>query len=40
MVDMNTGYPANSLPDGVHPNQNGYVWMADVWYKAIKDLLP
>jgi lysophospholipase L1-like esterase len=40
LVDMNTGYPANSMPDGVHPNQAGYAWMADVWYKAIQDLLP
>ena len=33
--------PANNLAsDGVHPNDQGYVYMANVWYDAIKDLLP
>lgn len=40
MVDMNSDYPPNSLPDTIHPNQAGYVFMAEVWYEAIKDLLP
>ncbi|HEU5075750.1 MAG TPA: SGNH/GDSL hydrolase family protein [Polyangiaceae bacterium] len=33
--------PASGLAsDGVHPNDQGYVYMADVWYEAIKDVLP
>lgn len=40
LVDMSTGYPDNSLPDGIHPNQAGYVWMANTWYKAVGSLLP
>ncbi len=27
------------LGDGVHPNQQGYAFMADVWYAAIEDVL-
>ena len=26
--------------DGTHPNDQGYAYMAGVWYAAIKDLLP
>ena len=26
--------------DGVHPNDQGYAYMAGIWYAAIKDLLP
>ena len=26
--------------DGVHPTDQGYATMADVWYTAIKDVLP
>jgi len=39
LVDMNSGFPANALGDGVHPNQKGYEWMAGVWYEAIKGAL-
>ncbi|MGE5783811.1 MAG: GDSL-type esterase/lipase family protein [Myxococcales bacterium] len=39
MVDMSK-LPTNQLADGVHPNDAGYSYMADVWYAAIKDLLP
>lgn len=35
LADLNTTYPANSLPDNVHPNNYGYSWMADQWYGAI-----
>jgi lysophospholipase L1-like esterase len=24
----------------VHPSDKGYAFMADLWYKAIKDYLP
>lgn len=39
MVDMSK-MPTSQLADGVHPNDAGYSYMADVWYAAIKDLLP
>lgn len=39
LVDMSKMATAN-LADGVHPNDTGYAYMADVWYAAIKDLLP
>lgn len=39
-VDCNK-VPAGGLSaDGVHPNDQGYTYMAGVWYAAIKDLLP
>ena len=39
-VDVNK-IPLTSLSsDGVHPNDQGYVYMAGIWYAAIKDLLP
>jgi lysophospholipase L1-like esterase len=28
-----------SRSDNVHPNDQGYVYMANVWYAAIEDLL-
>ncbi|WP_437670178.1 SGNH/GDSL hydrolase family protein [Sorangium sp. So ce131] len=40
LVDMHSGFPASELPDSVHPNEAGYVRMANVWYGAIGDLLP
>jgi autotransporter-associated beta strand protein len=47
IVDMNTNYPSGNLPDGVHPNDTGYAWMAQQWYNAIiasasfgSDILP
>ena len=39
MVDMSK-MPTSELSDGVHPNDTGYSYMADIWYAAIKDLLP
>lgn len=37
LVDMFKNYPSNGLSgDGVHPDQQGYDWMAGVWYDAIK----
>jgi lysophospholipase L1-like esterase len=38
-VDMSK-LPVTDLSDGTHPNDRGYAYMADVWYAAIKDLLP
>jgi lysophospholipase L1-like esterase len=32
--------PADIASDSVHPNDQGYAYMANVWYAAIKDLLP
>ncbi len=40
LVDLYTGWPANSSSDGVHPNVAGYKWMAGVWYGAISGVLP
>lgn len=35
-VDLNTQFPANGLdPDGVHPNDAGFSWMALQWHEAI-----
>ncbi len=40
LVDMSQ-MPLSSLAsDSVHPNDQGYDFMADVWYSAISDLLP
>ena len=40
-VDMSKmPVPADIASDNVHPNDQGYVYMAGVWYAAIKDLLP
>jgi lysophospholipase L1-like esterase len=37
LVDMFKSFPSAGLSnDGVHPNQQGYDWMAGVWYEAIK----
>jgi lysophospholipase L1-like esterase len=37
LVDLNTGFPVSTglIKDGVHPNDTGYVWMAQKWYEAI-----
>jgi lysophospholipase L1-like esterase len=42
LVDMHTGFQVSTMlsSDGVHPNQTGYNHMGDVWYAAIKALLP
>jgi lysophospholipase L1-like esterase len=40
LVDMFKSFPSAGLSnDGVHPNQQGYDWMAGVWYEAIKSCL-
>jgi lysophospholipase L1-like esterase len=40
-VDMSKlPVPADLNSDGTHPNDQGYAYMAGVWYAAIKDLLP
>ena len=40
LVDMFKNFPSAGLSsDGVHPNQQGYDWMAGVWYDAIKGYL-
>ena len=38
MVDMSK-LPTSQLT-GVHPNDQGYAYMANIWYAAIKDFLP
>jgi hypothetical protein len=38
-VDMSK-LPTSNLSDGTHPNDQGYAYMADIWYAAIKELLP
>jgi lysophospholipase L1-like esterase len=40
VVDMNKIPMTDLSSDGVHPNDQGYAYMAGVWYAAIKDLLP
>lgn len=39
-VDMSKMPRSGLAQDGVHPNDQGYAFMADVWYEAIKDYLP
>jgi lysophospholipase L1-like esterase len=39
-VDMNKIPMTDLSSDGVHPNDQGYVYMAGIWYAALKDLLP
>lgn len=40
LVDMFKTFPSAGLSgDGVHPNQQGYDWMAGGWYEAIKSYL-
>ena len=31
MVDMYTGFPRETLADGIHPTDAGYAWMAEKW---------
>jgi hypothetical protein len=42
VVDQHTGFQVSTMlsTDGVHPNQTGYNHMGDVWYAAIRDVLP
>ena len=37
LVDMNTSFPKSTGmgADGIHPNDAGYVWMAEQWKQAI-----
>ncbi|HVY25637.1 MAG TPA: SGNH/GDSL hydrolase family protein [Polyangiaceae bacterium] len=40
-VDMSKlPVPADLHSDGTHPNDQGYAYMANVWYAALKDFLP
>ncbi len=39
-VDQNKIPTGGLSSDGVHPDDQGYAYMAGVWYAAIKDLLP
>jgi len=39
-VDMNAMPLSNLASDNVHPNDQGYSYMADIWYAAIEDVLP
>jgi acyl-CoA thioesterase-1 len=36
VVDMYTGFPVSTLwGDGIHPNDSGYQWMANVWRQKL-----
>jgi lysophospholipase L1-like esterase len=39
MVDM-TSFPSTDFGNGVHPSDQGYVYMGNLWYQAIKGYLP
>jgi acyl-CoA thioesterase I len=39
-VDMSQMPTSSLASDGLHPNDTGYTYMADVWYTAIKSYLP
>ena len=39
-VDMSKLPLSDLHSDGTHPNDQGYTYMAGIWYAAIKDLLP
>ncbi len=39
MVDMST-MPTSDLGNGVHPSDQGYAYMGNLWYTTIKDYLP
>src|SRR5690606_8330832 len=38
LVDMNRAVSLSDMPDGVHPNANGYDKMAAVWYDALRSV--
>jgi lysophospholipase L1-like esterase len=40
LVDMSQMPTSDLGGDDLHPNDQGYAYMADVWYAAIADLLP
>jgi len=35
LVDMHTNYPPGTQPDGVHPDDAGYAWMAEQWRRGL-----
>ncbi len=37
LVDMHTGFPANGIADGIHPNDAGYKFITKQWTSAILD---
>ncbi len=39
-VDMSKMPLSDLSTNSVHPNNQGYAYMADIWYAALKDLLP
>ena len=39
-IDMNKIPRADLSSDGVHPNDQGYTYMAGIWHAGIKDFLP
>jgi lysophospholipase L1-like esterase len=39
-VDMSKMPASNLASDGLHPNDQGYAYMAEVWYAAVKDFFP
>lgn len=40
-VDMSKmPVPADIASDNVHPNDQGYAYMAGIWYAALENLLP
>lgn len=40
LVDMSTMPKSGLASDGVHPNDQGYTFMANAWFTAIQNLLP
>jgi lysophospholipase L1-like esterase len=41
VVDMYTSFPSDGLSgDNVHPNDKGYVFMAEQWYDGLASVLP
>jgi lysophospholipase L1-like esterase len=39
-VDMSKMPLSGLTTASVHPNNQGYAYMADIWYAALKELLP
>ncbi len=39
-VDMSQMPKSDLASDGVHPNDQGYAYMANIWYAAIQNILP
>jgi lysophospholipase L1-like esterase len=38
-VDMYNAVPVSDLVDGIHPNDQGYAQMAEVWFHALKPIM-